>query len=631
MTNSSTEKNSNPFFFISFKDVNSNILNLPNDIKSSKQFCLWQYKYIANSDKLTKVPYGYCKKQKRVIPSLKNKNYWFTFSEYLTFKNFFDDFNLGLILTDGLLTVIDIDNYQRHKTLDIILLNMLSKGAYIEVSPSGKGLHIFYIGKWPYDRKKSITSIGNKAIKMTCEAYCGNDVRFITLTGKSIALKAQTNDKSLVHLSSLNHEIENLAQLFFGYDIFGDMYDSLKSRSITLNESALKIDDISIDYIQIREKILASNWKKQYLNLCYDMNPSYKSVSEADWAFIQIVSRFIKAEIKNKKKILEFFYHKDRPYRAKKNRLDYFYRTVNKILSSSVEIKNTVKDLASFDKDFSDTCVNKNTVFKVCNVMRIFHLGKSVQNFQYVYKNANNYIKATNPLSLNQNDFVNYIAILQQFSQYMSFQPHLISENDYIEINVRKILQSLGKHDSGRSYERFINIVKKLAHTTIEYDKQIHINGLRSKKVGNLLMYEYKYIESILNDNDYKYKKLFIKMHPSIIDILKEAKYNYSILNYQSFLDINSNELKLLYYYFCLSTLPGSYASKFSINDLLKFWPKSENRSTLFKRKRLLYSLLDQFCYIQDKIPIRDIKISLEKKGNIIISVLVKKKQLKLS
>uniref|UniRef100_UPI003002949E hypothetical protein n=1 Tax=Anunuuluaehu liula TaxID=3049639 RepID=UPI003002949E len=298
------------------------------------------------------------------MPSLKNKSYWFTFSEYLTFKNFFHDFNLGLILIDGPLTLIDIDNYQNHKTLDLILFNMLSKGAYIEVNLSGTGLNIFYIGKWPYNRKKSIVSIGHKSIKMTCEVYCGNDVRFIALTGQSIALKTQTTAKPLVDLSDVNQEIENLAQLFFAYDVFGDIYDSLKTTVINLNQSALNIADISKEYSQIREKILASNWKKQYRNLCDYMNPSYKSVSEADWAFVQIVSRFIKCEAKYKKKILEFFCQKDRSYRAKKNRLDYFDRTVTKVLSNSVKMKSTVKGIIFFDKDLSYTYVSKNTVLK---------------------------------------------------------------------------------------------------------------------------------------------------------------------------------------------------------------------------------------------------------------------------
>nr|YP_010197896.1 hypothetical protein LK367_pgp003 [Gracilaria isabellana]UAD86312.1 hypothetical protein [Gracilaria isabellana] len=93
-----------------------------------------------------------------MVRSLKNKSYWFTFSEYLTFKNCFNDFKLGLGLTDGPLTVIDIDNYQNYKILDLILFKMLKKSVYIEVGPSGTGLHIFYQGKWPYSRKKYVVA-----------------------------------------------------------------------------------------------------------------------------------------------------------------------------------------------------------------------------------------------------------------------------------------------------------------------------------------------------------------------------------------------------------------------------------------------------------------------------------------
>lgn len=633
MINDSIKVFRNTSSFISFKSASPDFLNLPNEIKVSTQFCLWKYKYVKHSIKLAKVPYGYSKENRNAIPSLKNKNYWFTFGEYLNFKDLLpDDFNLGLVLTDGPFTVIDIDNYQSHKALDNIWFKMLKKGVYIEVSPSGTGLHIFYKGKWPYNRKKSIFSIGHQTIKMTCEVYCGHDVRFITLTGQAVALR--DNYKALVSELDLKEEIINLAEIFFGYDVFGDMCNSLEKPTAILQQSSspqVMVENkasINEEYDQIRTQIFASNLKQRYCNLCENMNPGYKSISEADWAFAQIVSRFIKCEVKYKKQILEFFLRKDRPYRAKKNRSDYINRTVAKILSSLVQKNTNIESIAYLNKNSDYTCVDTNLVLRVCNIMKIFHFGKSVKNFQYVYSGNNNYIKASIPLSLNQNDFVNYIAILQQFAEYMRCYPNMISNDDYIQINVRKILQSFGKHDSGRSYKRFMNTVKKLAHTTIEYDKQINTNGLRSKKVGNLLMYEYRYQKSMSMRNDYLHKKLFIKMHPSTIDILQEAKYNYSIFNYKSFLTIHSNELKLLYYYFCLSTLPGYYSCKFSFNDLLKFWPESQNRSTLFKRKQNLSNLLDKFYHIQHEIP--DIKISLEKDINVIVEVVVKKKQLKL-
>ncbi|MGH1163436.1 DUF1368 domain-containing protein [Bacillus mycoides] len=602
-----------------------NFYNIPKDIKESNQFCFW--KCVPSIDirqKPLKKPYGFCKKTKKIIPSLKESNYWLDWSSLLSLfpKLTGGDWGIGLILNNTSYVAIDLDDCLVVKDNKVVLfeevkqLLALFPGAYSEISPSNTGLHIIFKGTWLTNQNKSKIYLIDSLKKGKIEVYSGNDCRYITLTGNLI-------DRNFF-ISSLpfySFESESLQKIYSKFFI---------KKNSDGDQPKYFLANLHSQYQSIRFKILESNYSETYLNLCNFVNPSYKSASEADWSYLNIVFKFLEAAqfYQEKYFLLKYFYRKDRPYRNKKDRFDYFDRTITKVLSSSVKTNNSSKGIASSSENLGYTFISKNVVLRVCNIMRIFHFGKSVQNFQYVYKSPNNYIKATNPLSLNQNDFVNYIAILQQFSEHMNSQSSLISENDYIEINVRKILQSLGKQDSGRSYERFINIVKKLAHTTIEYDKQIHINGLRSKKVGNLLMYEYKYNKSVSN---HIYKKLFVKMHPSIIDILTEAKYNYSIFNYQSFLDIDSNELKLLYYYFCLSTLPGSYMYNFSFNDLLQFWPISKNRSTLFKRKQILHDLLDQFCYIQDRIPIRDIKIVLKKKENTVVNVLVKKRQFRLS
>nr|YP_009488791.1 hypothetical protein Grafi_p223 [Grateloupia filicina]AWD77370.1 hypothetical protein Grafi_p223 [Grateloupia filicina] len=146
------------FGFLQFTD--SNILNLPNEIKASQQFCFWKYVYVKNSVKLAKVPYGYSKEKGCLVPSLKDKNYWFTFNEFLNLIEFFpNQFKLGLVLINTPFTVIDIDNYQRYAPLDRLLYSMLKKGAYIEISPSGKGLHVFFSGLWQYKKIKVINKL----------------------------------------------------------------------------------------------------------------------------------------------------------------------------------------------------------------------------------------------------------------------------------------------------------------------------------------------------------------------------------------------------------------------------------------------------------------------------------------
>lgn len=85
-------------------------------------------------------------------------------------------------------------------------------------------------------------------------------------------------------------------------------------------------------------------------------------------------------------------------------------------------------------------------------------------------------------------------------------------------------------------------------------------------------------------------------MHPLIMDILKDSNFNYGIFNKTIFSIQQNNSLKLWYYYFCISPLPGSFSKTFSLADLLELWPKSYNNNTIAKRKHALYDLLETSC-----------------------------------
>lgn len=196
--------------------TDSNILNLPNEIKASQQFCFWKYVYVKNSVKPAKVPYGYSKEKECLVPSLKDKNYWFTFDDFFSLSKLFpESFKLGLVLINGPFTAIDIDSYQMYKPLDILLDNMLKKGAYIEVSPGGKGLHIFYQGTWNHQRNKGTNLIVSSEIETACEVYSGKDIRFITLTGQKLLDISQKRDIPLVSTSDILRELRCLQEIFF--------------------------------------------------------------------------------------------------------------------------------------------------------------------------------------------------------------------------------------------------------------------------------------------------------------------------------------------------------------------------------------------------------------------------------
>uniref|UniRef100_A0AAU7YQZ8 Uncharacterized protein n=1 Tax=Gracilaria hainanensis TaxID=2871843 RepID=A0AAU7YQZ8_9FLOR len=57
-------------------------------------------------------------------------------------------------------------------------------------------------------------------------------------------------------------------------------------------------------------------------------------------------------------------------------------------------------------------------------------------------------------------------------------------------------------------------------------------------------------------------------MSPPIISMLK-ATNNYSIVNWQSFLKLPNNQIRLLYFYFCLNVKVSKYFTEFGIKSLV--------------------------------------------------------------
>nr|YP_009296215.1 hypothetical protein Sebd_063 [Sebdenia flabellata]AOM65150.1 hypothetical protein Sebd_063 [Sebdenia flabellata] len=119
-----------------------------------------------------------------------------------------------MVLTDGPFSVVDIDSYQSYEPLDVNLLNMLGKGVYVEISPSGQGLHMIYQGTWNRERSKGTTSIIVDGMEMTCEVYSGKDVRFITLTGHKFIQENEADGWPLAKSSEIASQLKILQEIF---------------------------------------------------------------------------------------------------------------------------------------------------------------------------------------------------------------------------------------------------------------------------------------------------------------------------------------------------------------------------------------------------------------------------------
>jgi primase-polymerase (primpol)-like protein len=144
--------------------------NIPPQLQELPQWVLWKYEG-AEGTKPKKPPFTTDGKR----ASVANPETWTTFTEAMkTYTQWGGYEGLGLILTNGL-TVIDLDNCldagkPNQQTQQIIR----ATSSYTEISPSGKGLHIFLFGNVP----------GTARRRGSVEMY--DTARYITITGRPL-------------------------------------------------------------------------------------------------------------------------------------------------------------------------------------------------------------------------------------------------------------------------------------------------------------------------------------------------------------------------------------------------------------------------------------------------------------
>nr|YP_009511648.1 hypothetical protein [Melanthalia intermedia]AXI97525.1 hypothetical protein [Melanthalia intermedia] len=264
-----------------------------------------------------------------------------------------------------------------------------------------------------------------------------------------------------------------------------------------LNEDALCM---AKNAQKLKNIILKSDLSKVFILLTNELNPEnrYKSDSEADWSFCLLLLSFMDINQLNKVKVIEYLVLYCRAPRDKLfneryrlttivNALKYaekygligsqLTKSKKKIMSAEInQIKKSLSILVN--------TIEKSAVVKICNAMKIFHLGRSVNNLQIVSDQEGNYLKATIPTNLNQTDFAYYMEILYRYKQQLQYA---YKTYGYASINMSTILLNLGKNTSGSSYKDLYKSLSKLAAVTLEYDKKINSDTMRHKRVESLL------------------------------------------------------------------------------------------------------------------------------------------------
>jgi primase-polymerase (primpol)-like protein len=153
--------------------VMPDIRNIPKELKSLPQWVCWRLEQDKRSGRDCKVPYS-PKNSHRASPN--NPATWGTLEEAINCAEKYLFSGIGFMFTAECgINGIDLDHCLESGNLNEIAADILAHlpPTYIEISPSGKGLHIFFKG--------TLTSGGNRNGKSGVEMYSVS--RYFTVTG----------------------------------------------------------------------------------------------------------------------------------------------------------------------------------------------------------------------------------------------------------------------------------------------------------------------------------------------------------------------------------------------------------------------------------------------------------------
>lgn len=159
------------------KIIEVNALEIPDELKQLPKWVLWRAEWDNKQKQYKKVPYSYAGYR----ASSTESETWTIFDAIHSLYEKNDSYNgIGFVLSnDDDYICLDIDDAVNPDTgqLQTDLALEMTELTYCELSPSGTGLHCFFKGELPSERKK-------KRSDLDIELY--SNARFMTVTGESI-------------------------------------------------------------------------------------------------------------------------------------------------------------------------------------------------------------------------------------------------------------------------------------------------------------------------------------------------------------------------------------------------------------------------------------------------------------
>jgi putative DNA primase/helicase len=178
------------------KIIEVNALEIPEELKELPQWVLWRAEWNEKQQQFSKVPYSFSGYR----ASSTNKDTWTIFDVINRLNEDNENYNgIGFMLSDDdNYIVLDIDNaIDEHGQIISDLALDMTEITYCEKSPSGTGLHCFFKGQLPSERKK-------KRSDLDIELY--DNARFMTVTGETIGQSEINDDQNI---------LDNLVERYF--------------------------------------------------------------------------------------------------------------------------------------------------------------------------------------------------------------------------------------------------------------------------------------------------------------------------------------------------------------------------------------------------------------------------------
>lgn len=178
------------------KIIEVNALEIPEELKELPKWVLWRAEWNDKRQQYEKVPY----KSGGYKASSTNSTDWSNFDfvhKILENNDLYQGMGFVLSANDKYI-VLDIDNaIDENGQINSDLALEMTELTYCEMSPSGTGLHCFFKGELPEQRKK-------KRSDLDIELY--DNARFMTVTGESIGQSEICDEQEILN---------NLVERFF--------------------------------------------------------------------------------------------------------------------------------------------------------------------------------------------------------------------------------------------------------------------------------------------------------------------------------------------------------------------------------------------------------------------------------